>query len=164
METIMTPAGSYTPTENALVRRASASLNRRGPPDIIHFVQYDRTLPIIAVDLTYGDQPFAVPTNAEVNIRMRKPDGKHVHDPALGLTDDRQTVYIGVTQQMTAAAGRGIAIIEIVVDDGAIGTSPVTLEIDRNPVPEDTIESMDENLTAQDLSAQAAQAAQQSAK
>lgn len=149
----------YTPNANSVIHSVKASLDRRGVPDIVHLVQYDRTLPILAVELTYGDQPFAVPATAEVNIRLRKPDGTHVYDPALGTSADRRTVYIGVTAQMTTAAGRVGAILEILEGGGVVGTAPILFDVDVNPVPEDAIESTDEFLTVQDLAAQAAASA-----
>lgn len=149
----------YTPNANSVIHSVKASLDRRGVPNIVHLVQYDRAMPILAVELTYGDQPFAVPATAEVNIRLRKPDGTHVYDPALGTSEDRRTVYIGVTAQMTTAAGRVTATLEILEGGGVVGTAPILFDVDVNPVPEDAIESTDEFLTVQDLAAQVAASA-----
>lgn len=146
METITTPAGIAALPGDYVLHHATANLDMRGQPDIVHLVQYDRTLPVIAVRLWYGGVPYTVPAGAAVNIRLRKPDGTHVYDPALGLTTDRQTAFLSVTPQMTAVHGPVSAILEI-VSNGIVGSAPITLQIDKNPVSDDAIMSSDEFLS-----------------
>ncbi|PWM56286.1 MAG: hypothetical protein DBX91_14035 [Subdoligranulum variabile] len=123
-------------------------------------VQYDDTLPIIAVALYLDDQPYTLPEGAAINIRMAKGDGTYVYDPALGISEDRQTAYIAVTYQMTVVAGDYCPILELVVGGNVAGTSRLPLHIATNPVPEDAIASTDEYKTIQQLVVEVEAAAQ----
>lgn len=148
MDLITSPATvGYSPPSTSVVHNAAVSLTERAPASIVHLVQYDTTIPIVAVELTANGQPYTVPGGAAVNVRMKKPDGHFIYDPALGLSDDSQTAYIGVTLQMTAAFGKSTPIIEIVVDGNVAATGTFMLDIDENQVPESAIESTDEYLT-----------------
>lgn len=161
MDLITTPAvfGQYPPA-NSVVHNTSVSLTNRSPNEPVHLVQYDDTLPMVAVSLNSNGQPYAVPSGAAVNVRLAKPDGTYVYNPAYGVSDDGQTVYIAVTLQMTAVSGKVSPIIEVVVNGAVAGTGFFVLDIDPNPVPEDAIESTDEYKTIQQLAAEVAQAAQ----
>ena len=160
MDLITTPAQvGYTPAATAIVHSTTASLTSRAPVQPVHLVQYDQTMPVIAVSLTSNYQPYTVPSGAAVNVRMDKRDGHYVYNQALGVSEDRQTAYIGVTLQMTTGAGEFWPTIEIVIDGQVAGTSYVPLLIAENPVPEDAIESTDEYKTIQQLAAEVTQAA-----
>lgn len=142
------------PTES-VVHELNANLDTHNGLNTVCLTQYDQTIPILAVHLFTKNGEWPVPGDCDANIRMRKPDGKHVYDPALGISEDRKTVYVAVTAQMTAAAGRGEAILEIVpVEEGkagVIGSSSFVLDIARNPVPAGTYESSDEFKTLQEI-------------
>ena len=170
MELLTTPASVYTPPETAIVHSAEASLTAGPRPCVVHLVQYDRTMPILAVRLTENNAPYAVPAGAAVNFRAAKPDGTFVYNPALGVSADRGTAYIAVTQQTAAAAGTLRAVIEIVRDGAVAATAHISAEIEPNPVPQDAIESSDEYKTIYDLlletqaAAEAAKASETAAK
>ena len=158
---------NYTPPGTAIKHDITASLIAGERPGVVHLVQYDQTLPIIAVRLMGNNVPYAVPAGAAVNFRARKPDGKYIYNPALGISADRSTAYIAVTPQTAAAAGKMRAVIEIVVDAAIAATASICIEIAQNPVPEDAIESQDEYKTIWDLLQQtlaAAEAAKASEK
>lgn len=159
MNTITTETGVYTPSETDVVHHTSASLTDRWQPLPVHLLQYDQTLPIIAVDIYANGSQYEVPSGAAVNIRMDKPDGKHAYNPAKGLSSDRHTAYFEVTAQMTAAHGESSPAVEIVVNGGISGSGSFSVVIDKNPVPEDAYESDDEYKTihqiAKDVSASA---------
>ena len=159
MDTITTAATTYTPPSTSVVHNAQVSLTDRSPASVVHLVQYDDTLPIVAVELTANNLPYTVPSGAAVNVRMKKPDGTYVYNPAFGLSENAQTAYIAVTLQMAAVNGKASPIIEIVVDGNVAATGTFTMVIDENPVPESAIESKDEFLTIQQLAAQVQQAA-----
>ena len=161
MNLIATPAQvGYTPAATAIVHNAQVGFTSRLPVSIVHLVQYDVTIPIVAVALMANGQPYTVPSSAAVNVRLAKPDGTYVYNPALGVSEDGQTAYIAITAQMTAVAGKIAPIIEIVVDGNVASTGFFVLDIDPNPIPEDAIESTDEYKTIQQLAAEVAQAAQ----
>ena len=161
MNLITAPAQvGYAPVATAIVHSTTASLTSRAPVQPVHLVQYDQTMPVIAVALTANGQPYTVPSGAAVNVRMDKPDGAHVYNPALGVSTDGQTAYIGITAQMTAAAGGSGPIVEIVVNGGVAGTAAFPVIIDLNPVPDSAYESTDEYLTLYEILQQAQDAAQ----
>lgn len=161
MDLITTPAAQYTVPSGSVVYPASAWLGAsRGIAEPVQLVQYDDTLPILAVALYLNGQPYTLPEGAAVNVRMDKRDGHYVYNPALGVSEDRQTVYIGVTLQMTTVAGCFAPALEIVVDGEVAGTSNIPVVIAANQVPEDAIESTDEYKTIQQLAAEVTQAAQ----
>ena len=161
MNLITAPAQvGYTPVSTAIVHSTTVSLTSRAPVQPVHLVQYDQTMPVIAVALTANGQPYTVPSGAAVNVRMDKPDGTHVYNPALGVSTDGQTAYIGITAQMTAAAGSSSPIVEIVVNKGVAGTAAFPVIIDPNPVPDSAYESTDEYLTLYEILQQAQSAAQ----
>ncbi|MCI8623742.1 MAG: hypothetical protein HFG26_08780, partial [Provencibacterium sp.] len=162
MDNITTPSPTYTPPTASILHHTSAGFNSRPLSPPVHLMQYDRTLPVLAVSLRggeMGEEEYAVPAGAAVNVRMDKTDGRVVYNPALGLDAARKTAYIGVTAQMTACAGPAMAILEIVLNGGVAGTAPIALEITPNPVTEDAIQSSDEFLALDDLVKQAAESA-----
>lgn len=159
MDTITTPAAVQSPPETSIQHSAQVSLTSRSPASVVHLVQYDATVPIIAVALTANGQPYTVPSGAAVNVRLAKPDGTYVYNPAYGLSDDSQTAYIAVTVQMTVCSGRLAPVVEVVIDGGVAATGFFILDIDHNPIPEDAIASTDEYQTIQQLAAQVQAAA-----
>lgn len=161
MDLITTPAAQYTVPSGSVVYLASAWLGAsRGIAEPVQLVQYDDTLPILAVALYLNGQPYTLPEGAAVNIRMDKRDGHYVYNPALGVSEDRQTAYIGVTLQMTTGAGCFAPALEIVVDGEVAGTSNIPVVIAANQVPEDAVASTDEFKTIQQLAAEVTQEAQ----
>lgn len=161
MDTITTPTPKQAPPENSLILPASAWFGgQRGVSQPVPLTQYDDTLPVLAVALYLNGQPYTVPDGAAVNIRMDKRDGHYIYNPAYGLSDDRQTVYVAVTLQMTTGAGEFPAILELVVGGDVAGTSILPLAIRKNPVPEDAVESRDEFKTIQQIAEEVEAAAQ----
>ena len=159
MDTITTPTVAQSPPSTSIQHAAQVSLTDRAPASVVHLVQYDTTVPIIAVTLTANGQLYTVPTGAAVNIRLAKPDGTYVYNPAYGLSADRQTVYIAVTVQMTVCIGKLSPVVEVVIDGGTAATGFFVLDIDPNPIPEDAIASTDEYKTIQQLAAEVQEAA-----
>lgn len=155
----MPASETYTPPTTAILHHTTAYFDSRPPAAPVHIVQYDFTLPIIAAALYSGGQPYTVPADAEVNVRMGKPDGTIIYNPALGVDAARTTAYIQLTPQMTVLAGEFAPVLEVSVGGGVAGTSKIALAIDPNPVPEDKIKSTDEYKTVQQLVALAAASA-----
>lgn len=156
----------YTPPEWAQIKTCAVDFDSRALAAPVHLVQYDRTMPVLEVELYRKGEPYAVPAGADINIRMDKKDGHHVYSPALGLSDDRTKAYIAVTPQMTTTAGTLYPIIEVMANGGVASTSPLRLQFDPNPVPEDAITSSDEYKTLEQIVADvnnAAASAQNSA-
>lgn len=147
---------NYSPPETALVKATRADFDRRDVVQPVHLVQYDDTLPVLAVALYKGGQPWTLPTGADVNLRMDKKDGHYVYNPALGVSSDRATVYLAVTAQMTTGYGTFAPVVEVLAGGGVAGMAALRLEIDRNPVQDGMLESTDEYKTVQVLAAEVA--------
>lgn len=149
-------AANYSPPAAALIKATRADFDRRDVVQPVHLVQYDDTLPVLAVALYKGGQPWTLPTGADVNLRMDKKDGHYVYNPALGVSSDRNTVYLAVTAQMTTGYGTFAPVVEVLAGGGVAGMAALRLEIDRNPVQDGMIESTDEYKTVQALAAEVA--------
>lgn len=149
-------AANYSPPETALIKATRADFDRRDVVQPVHLVQYDDTLPVLAVALYKGGQPWTLPTGADVNLRMDKKDGHYVYNPALGVSSDRATVYLAVTAQMTTGYGTFAPVVEVLAGGGVAGMAALRLEIDRNPMQNGMIESTDEYKTMQALAAEVA--------
>ena len=63
---------NYSPPAEALIKATRADFDRRDVVLPVHLVQYDDTLPVLAVALYKGGQPWTLPTGADVNLRMDK--------------------------------------------------------------------------------------------
>ena len=160
METIRTAAQVQMPDAGRIVQ--SITLDLAGGGGIspqIKLVQYDTKLPIVAVHLKNGQQPYTLPDGAAANVRMTKTDGKGVYNPAYGISADRHTAYVEISAQMTACAGLQLAVLEIVTGDMIKNTQPFALAVTANPLAEGTDTSSDEYNTLDSLAAQATAAA-----
>lgn len=149
-------AANYSPPAEALIKATRADFDRRDVVQPVHLVQYDDTLPVLAVALYKGGQPWTLPTGADVNLRMDKKDGHYVYNPALGVSSDHSTVYMAVTAQMTTSCGTFAPVVEVLAGNGVAGMAALRLDIDRNPVQDGMIESTDEYKTVQALAAKVA--------
>lgn len=149
-------AANYSPPAEALIKATRADFDRRDVVQPVHLVQYDDTLPVLAVALYKGGQPWTLPTGADVNLRMDKKDGHYVYNPALGVSSDRNTVYLAVTAQMTTGCGTFAPVVEVLAGGGVAGMAALRLDIDRNPVQDGMIESTDEYKAVQALAAEVA--------
>lgn len=145
--------------EGRILHRLTAYMDGDAYPEHTRLTQYDTTLPILAVSLQCSGRPYEVPTAGTVSVRMRKPDGHHVYNPALGLSSDRTTAYIVITSQMTAAAGNAELAIEVMADGGIAASGILSATVVSNPVPESAYESTDEAETIVALAARVTEAA-----
>lgn len=148
--------GVYTPDSNRVVHYTYADMTARQIVRPVHLVQYDQGLPIIAVKLYNDGLEYTIPTNATVNIRCGKVDGNFVYNPALGWDSAMHTVYFEVTKQMTALAGEINPIVEIELNNKIVSSGAIAVQIDFNPVQEQSIRSTTEYLTAKQYADSAA--------
>lgn len=155
--------GVYTPDSNRVVHYTYADMTARQIVRPVHLVQYDQGLPIIAVKLYNDGLEYTIPTGATVNIRCGKVDGHFVYNPALGWDSDMHTVYFEVTKQMTALAGEMNPIVEIELNNKIVSSGAIAVQIDFNPIQEQSIRSTTEYLTAKQYAEQAVDAAAKAA-
>ena len=158
---------TYIPPIGTHVHDVDVAIDERGAsgmPGIVHLVQYDTGMPVIAAHLWLDSKPYAVPEDGTARLRMAKPDGNKIYDDAIGLSEDRATVYIKTTEQMTAAHGYADAILEISKEETHAGTGRIVIVIDANPVQDAEIKSSSEWGSIERAIKAAQDAAGQSAK
>lgn len=153
----------YTPDSSRVIHYTYADMTARQIVRPVHLVQYDQGLPIIAVKLYNDGLEYTIPANATVNIRCGKVDGNFVYNPALGWDSAMHTVYFEVTKQMTALAGEINPIVEIELNNKIVSSEAIAVQIDFNPVQEQSIRSTTEYLTAKQYAEQAVDASAKAA-
>lgn len=130
---------NYTPT--GISHATSVDFSKRSVSQPVHIVQYDRSLPILAVSLYNNGQLYRLSETMEVSIRLGKPDRTFVYNKALGCDSTRTIVYFEITKQMSLFDGEFYPVIEIVDGEKIANSSTIYLVVDRNPVQHDYIES-----------------------
>lgn len=139
----------YTPT--GIVHETSVDFTKRVLTEPVHLVQYDESLPVVAITCLDAGQYMMLMASDTVSIRMDKGDGTFIYNPALGMSADGHIVYIQITLQMTVNYGRFEPVLELLRGNGYGCSSPVPLFIDRNPVSNEAIQSTDEFQTVQNM-------------
>ena len=130
---------NYTPT--GISHATSVDFSKRSVNQPVHIVQYDRSLPILAVSLYNNGQLYRLSESMDVSIRLGKPDRTFVYNKALGCDSTRTIVYFEITQQMSVFDGEYYPVIEIKDGEKIANSSTIYLVVDRNPVQHDYIES-----------------------
>ena len=130
---------NYTPT--GISHATSVDFSKRSVNQPVHIVQYDRSLPILAVSLYNNGQLYRLSESMDVSIRLGKPDRTFVYNKALGCDSTRTIVYFEITQQMSLFDGEYYPVIEIIDGEKIANSSTIYLVVDRNPVQNDYIES-----------------------
>lgn len=143
----------YTPT--GIVHETSVDFTKRVLTEPVHLVQYDESLPVVAVTCLDAGQYMTLTALDTVSIRMDKGDGTFIYNPALGMSADGHIVYIQITLQMTANYGRFEPVIELLRNGGYGASSPIPLFIDANPVPNSEIQSTSQWESLNDIVARA---------
>lgn len=138
---------TYTPDSNRIIHSVDVDFKRREIVKPIHLVQYDDSLPILAVSLYSDGQTYTIPDSAYISIRVGKSDRTFVYNKSLGYNQAKNIAYFEITQQMTALNGDVKAVIEVNDNGNVACSSYIIFAIDRNPVQEDMVESTDEFTT-----------------
>lgn len=107
----------------------------------IRLMQYDNSIPIIAVHLYKDDEPFILPENCEVMFRWSKKDFTYIRDWVLGCDSTRQIVYLEVSDNMSFYPGEVNPILELKIGGKVAGSTYFPITIDRNPVQRDDVQS-----------------------
>ena len=132
----------YNPS--GIVHTTSVDFSKRNINSPIHIVQYDETLPTLAVSLYNNGQLFPLTDSMEVNIRLGKPDKTFVYKSALGCNANRTVAYFEIIKQMTVISGEYYPVIEIVDGNKVACSSSIHIIVDRNPIQQDYVESTTE--------------------
>ena len=135
----------YTPPSDRLLHNTEVDFGERWSlGTATNLLQYDQTLPIIAVSLYSGGQPYTIPSSADLNARVGKSDGTKVYNPVLGCNSARNVAYIEVTRQISAVYGPALATLELIIEGNVAYSSYILLDVAKNPPPDDAIESTKE--------------------
>ncbi len=135
---------TYIPDDTKIIHTAYADFVSRQISRPVHVVQYDDGLPVLEVKLFHDGQPYIVPSDADINIKLEKPDGKFVYNPALGCDSTRTIVYFEVTYQMAVLSGEISPVIEVLIGTSVSASSSISIIIDRNPAQKEAMESTSE--------------------
>lgn len=150
---------SYMPSADRIIHNTEVDFQVRTQiGTTVHLVQYDKSLPVVAVALYSNGQPYQIPTGAEMNVRVGKTDGTKVYNPVLGCNSNRTICYFEVTQQMSSAYGPTLAILELILDGAIAGSSYIPLDIARNPAQDEAILSSDEYKSMNEIVDEASEA------
>ena len=131
----------YTPDDNVIVHQAKVDFRRRIVQRQVNLVQYDKSMPIIAVQLYSNGNEYILPENASAYIRFGKRDHTYVYNECLGCDQTRTIVYFAITDQMTIFYGEHTPIVELRIGDTVAGSGSIPIWIDRNPIQNGDTES-----------------------
>ena len=136
---------TYIPPSDRIIHNTAVDFGERWSlGTAVNLMQYDKTLPIIAVSLYSGGQPYTIPSSADLNARVGKSDGTKVYNPVLGCNSTRNVAYIEVTRQISAVYGPALATLELIIEGDVAYSSYILLDVAKNPAPDDAIESTNE--------------------
>lgn len=136
---------TYIPPSDRIIHNTAVDFGERWSlGTAVNLMQYDKTLPIIAVSLYSGGQLYTIPSSADLNVRVGKSDGTKVYNPVLGCNSTRNVAYIEVTRQISAVYGPALATLELIIEGDVAYSSYILLDVAKNPAPDDAIESTDE--------------------
>lgn len=134
---------TYVPdTSSRIIHYTSVDFTKRTVQTPIHLVQYDSSLPIIAITLMEGTNAYSLPADGVAELRYGKNDYTFVIADALGQSADGTIVYFEITYQMTVESGEHHPVVSIWVNDKIAASSTINIIIDRNPVQNEQIESL----------------------
>lgn len=126
---------TYTPDSYKILHTTNVDFgDLRQVNKSIHVVQYDKSLPIIAVNLYSGGSSYVLPTGFDCKIRFGKYDGTYVYKDVLGCNEQRNVIYFDVDEDMTAVKGEYPIVIELSNQNGIASSSYINIVIDRNPI------------------------------
>lgn len=131
----------YTPDSNVIVHETKVDFRRRVVQRQINLVQYDKSMPVIAVKLCSNGNEYVLPENASAYIRFGKRDHTYVYNECLGCDQTRTIVYFAITDQMTVFYGEHTPIVELRIGDTVAGSGSIPIWIDRNPIQNGDTES-----------------------
>jgi len=135
-----TPTSDYTPTSDDFLIDIDVDFVTRPITPTIHLVQYDYVLPVLAFHLYSNRNGRPLPSGCVASIRINNGNGTVYYRNADGVSDDRMTVYFKITSDLCISPGFKPGVIELSNAQGLINSSPFSVEVEQNPVPNDVVE------------------------
>ena len=122
--------------------------NNRIVQQHVKIVQYDSTLRMVAVDLYVNGFEYNIPSsivnNGRMYVRWGKPDHTFYNAYVAGINSEANVAYFEINEQMTVFAGPFAPILVLTYEESQAGSSPIPIDIEKNPVQNGDIESMAE--------------------
>lgn len=135
---------TYTPTATEIVHYTKADFRRRPIVEAVHIVQYDDSMPILAVELYSDGLVYQAPSTNTFKIRFGHGDRTFSYVDALGTNADRTIVYFRITPAMTYRFGLKKPVVEMTAGFTFANSSEIPVMIDRNPIQESDEQSYSE--------------------
>lgn len=135
---------TYTPTATEIVHYTKADFRRRPIVEAVHIVQYDDSMPILAVELYSDGLVYQAPSANTFKIRFGHGDRTFSYVDALGMNADRTIVYFRITPAMTYRFGLKKPVVEMTAGFTFANSSEIPVMIDRNPIQESDEQSYSE--------------------
>lgn len=149
----------YTIKSNDVIHETNVDLAKRTISMPIYLMQYDNTLPIIAVKLYKNSEIYRIPNddNIDMYVRWGLRDKNFVYKPILGCNDNRDTVYFAVDELMVFYDGEMNQVLEMVVNESfedrnidgittvnkrTLSSSYIKVIVDRNPIQKTDIQML----------------------
>lgn len=132
---------TYIPDSSSVIHKTKIDFVNRDISECVHVVQYDKSLPILAIDLYMDGEPYVLPNNSFIKIRWGKKDHTFVYKDALGCNPERTKVYVDIDEQMSYYYGQYYPILELTIDNNYAGSSPISVYVDPNPIQNTDVES-----------------------
>lgn len=105
---------------------------------IVNVNQFDKQSNAVTFFLYKGDSEFTIPNNASVDVNGTKPDG-HGFTYACSVANDRKSVDMNVTTQMTAVYGDTLCELRIKTSTEIIGTRNFILRVEKAGLADDSV-------------------------
>lgn len=135
-----TPTSNYTPTSDDFLIDIDVDFVTRPITPVIHLVQYDYILPVLAFHLYSNRNGRPLPSGCVASIRINNGNGTVYYKNADGVSNDRMTVYFKITSDLCVSPGFKPGVIELSNAQGLINSSPFSVEVEQNPVSNDIVE------------------------
>lgn len=139
-----------------IINEISIDLKNSNISKKIDVMQYDSKMRYILLHIFNGNEPYIIPDNFDVNIRLSKPDGNNVYNP---LQFEGNKIYVELTEQMCVVCGVHNYTIEISSASERISTFPLCFTVIENIIKNEQIESVPEYKSIQYYAEQSKQSA-----
>jgi hypothetical protein len=143
----------YTPESFMIVHNTNADFSRRPIQRPIILVQYDALIPVVKVLLYKNGDAYSLPdpddlepgTIESINMKVRwsKKDKTYIYKDILGCNEDRNAIYFSIDKDISGEYGLFEPILELIIGFDQllykVGSSPIPIIFDRNPVQVENI-------------------------
>lgn len=129
----------YTPPTDSVIIDVDVDFVTRPITPPIHLVQYDKVLPVLAIHMYSNRSAYTMPQQSTAAIRVNNGNGTYYYAFAEGRSADFTTVYFQLQAALCLDPGFKPGVIEISNSEGLVNSSPIQIEVEQNPMPEDAI-------------------------